>query len=96
MHTEAIEKAFHNNDGPAMLNGPVKIKEHKRFSKQHREVVLQIGLRHRPAGIGDQDSLFVVNRDDDSAPHAPFAGKEADVKVFGRFFRDPSFAEVRV
>lgn len=53
MHLEAIEKAFHNNDGPAVFDGPVKVKEHKRLSKQQREPVLRLGLCQRPAGIGD-------------------------------------------
>jgi len=96
MHLEAIEKAFHNNDGPAMLDGPVKVKEHKRLSKQRRELVLRLGLRQRPPGIGNQDFILIVNRDNDSALHTPIARKESDAKVFGRFFRDPSVAEVRV
>ena len=79
-----------------MLGGPVKVKEHKRLPKQYRELVLRLGFPQRPAGISDQDSLIIVNRDDDTALHAPFAGKEADAKVLGRFFHNPSFAEVRV
>ena len=96
MDFEAIEKAFHNDDGPAILDGPVKVKEHKRLSKQRRELVLRLGLRQRPPGISNQDFILIVNRDNDSALHTPFTRKESDAKVFGCFFRDPSVAEVRV
>ena len=96
MHLEAIEKAFHNNDGPAMLDGPVKVKEHKRLSKQRRELVLRLGLRKRPPGISDQDFILIADRDNDSALHTPISRKESDAKVFGGFLRDPSPAEVRV
>ena len=96
MHLEAIEKAFHNNDGPAMFDGPVKVKEHKRLSKQRGELVLRLGLRKGPPGIGNQDFILIVNWDNDSTLHTPITRKESDAKVFGRFFRDPSPDEVRV
>jgi hypothetical protein len=51
------------------------------------------GVGRLPVGTS---TILIVNWDNDSTRHTPITRKESDAKVIGRFFRDPSFTEVRV
>ena len=96
MHVETIKEPLDHDHGAGMFDRGWRLKSTSDFWKSAAELVFRLGLHKQPAGIGNQNFILIVNRDDDPALHAPFAGKEVNAKVFGRFFRDPSAAEVRV
>ena len=96
MHLEAVKEAFHNDDGPAVLNGPVKVKEHERLSEECRELVLRRRVNECSAGVGDQDAVLIMNRDHNPALHRSFTGKEANREVSRCFWANATFGQVGV
>src|SRR5438034_804419 len=81
MYRETAKEPFDHDYGLPVANGAVEIEEHERLAKARRESILRFALAGGPSGISDQDSVLVVNRDNNSTFHAAFPGVEANAEI---------------
>jgi len=66
MYREAIEEPFDHDNGLAVVNRTVQIEKHERLAESGRELVPRFVLAKAPSGVSHQNTLSVVNVDDDS------------------------------
>ena len=69
MDLDAVEETFDDNNRRSVGHRPVEIEEYKRLPESWREPVFRMRLVDRSAGVGDQESVFVVNRYNDATCH---------------------------
>jgi hypothetical protein len=69
MNLKAIEKTLYDYDALPGCRGTMEIEEHQRFAKPCRKAILGIRPVHGPAGVSDQKTVFVMDRDNNTSLH---------------------------
>jgi hypothetical protein len=95
VHLHAVEKTFHYDDRALLRGrGTVHVKEDCRLGESRRDSVARRGLIHGAAAIGDQLSVSVVDRNDQSPVHQSWSRVETDAKLKRCFFGNPTIGQI--
>ena len=95
MNFHAIEEALHHDDGlvPSRA-GAMHIEKDLRFGKSRWDAVPRLRLIYRPSAIGDQFSVSVVNRNDQSSMHQSGSRVETDAKLDRCLFGNAALGQI--
>jgi hypothetical protein len=74
MRLDAVEETFDDNNRVSVGRRLVEIEEHERFAESWWESILRVRVVDGSAGVGDQKSVLLVNRYDDTVGHETLSG----------------------
>src|SRR6516225_1692067 len=96
MHVQAIKEPFDHDNGFPVANGAVEIKQHQRLAEANRKLVPRFGWSDAPSSVSYQDSVLVVDRENDPTFHRAIPRIEAYAEVGGCVPVHPALREVQV
>jgi hypothetical protein len=94
VHVETIEETLDDDHSLAAADCAVEIEQDERFSKTRWEPIFGFGLAQGPSSVSYQQTLFVVDRNHDSARHAAPPREESDPEMPGGLGADSAFGEI--
>src|SRR5690242_1037505 len=95
MNFHAVEETLHHDDAlPPSRAGAMHVEKDLRFGKSRWDAVPRLRLIYRPAAIGDQFSISIVDRNDQSPMHQSWSRVETNAKLDCCLFGNPALGQI--